>query len=257
MIGTRCAPVICVRMSKQTETATDDAVPHTPTHDLLRNARRYHAARFRLQFYFWSFVIITSVVCYPLVSFTMANPTGVACHSAGSCLFSVYGLINAVPAAVLIYCFFRNYFQDYYSHIDWNNAVNMVGNLAQHDVVTQGFADFFDIYIRSKRRSYQLLAIGLLGLTYGAVRIYVIVHEGAGYPVFWIFVAAEIAFGFALLILSFWIARRYLPGRIVAYNTLLLCTIALQKDINIDKAREIVDKDLRQFIELKPWWFYN
>ncbi|MGA7673703.1 MAG: hypothetical protein WCA78_01495 [Rhizomicrobium sp.] len=251
-------------MSRQTddedraEGAGLSSVPsHTPTHDLIRKARQYHRARFRTQFYFWFFVIFWSVICFPFVSWTMADPTGVACRSAGSCLFSIYGLLNAVPSAFLVLYLINDYRQDYYSHIDWKNAINMVGSLAKYEVVTEGFADFFDIYIRSKRRSYKLLALGLLGLTFGVVRATVMMHNGVGHHIFGIFVLAEIFSGLALLFLSFWIAQRYLPGYIVAENTLLLCTIALQKDINIPQAREIVAKDLRQFVERKPWWFYN
>jgi hypothetical protein len=48
-----------------------------------------------------------------------------------------------------------------------------------------------------------------------------------------------------------------LPGEIVVRNTLLLCTIALQKDINIPEAHEIVVRDIQEFVERKPWWFFN
>ena len=202
-------------------------------------------------------MIFLAAFSYPLMTWLMTGAANTACNLTHSCLSNAHPLLNIVPSALFALFLAYHVGRDVKSKIDWRYAVSRVGRLAKHEEVTEGFADFFDIYIRSKRRSYHLLSAGLLALVFGAVRIYVIVHNGMYTGFFWGVAGTEIFIGLLSLFMSFVVARYYLPGEIVAENTLLLCTLALQKDINIEKAREIVANDIKQFVERKPWWFFN
>ena len=228
----------------------------TATQELVRKARRYHRLRFWRQFWFWSAVILAAAFCWPAESLLVAMQDPV-CRGLQACAIAPNQILNALPVLFLVLFAAFHLAKEYQSGIDWRDAVSRVGSLAKHEVVTLGFADFFDIYIRSKRRSYQLLVTGLLALAYGAVGGWQAARAGFLFGSFGIVTVLELMLGCVLLAMSYRIARGYLPGQIVAENTLLLCTIALQKDINIAEAREIVAKDISQFVERKPWWFYN
>ena len=236
------------------------AESRTPTSSQHRRAKSYHWARFVRQFSFWGLVIGAAAASYPIMNWTM-NASAEVCHSARSCLVSGYYLANVVPTLFFIIFLVYHIVGEIKSDIVWRNAVKGVGNLMKHEVVIEGFVDFFDVYIRSKRRSYHLLTVGLLALAVGLAGICVIESSEFNIGIFWPIVLLDVLLGGVLVLLSNMIARAYLPGEIVVVNTLMLSvferTIALQKDINIDKAREVVEKDIQKFVERKPWWFFN
>lgn len=250
-------------MREKSETKNDaaggevePASSFSATRALIRKARDYHRLRFWRQFSFWSVTLGAAAVCYPVEKWLTAAPD-TSCTTLATCVVTAHVVLDALPALILLIFLIYHLAREYQAGIDWRDAVKSIGSFAKHEVVTQGFDDFFDIYIRSKRRSYHLLSAGLLALAYGGVGGWLAAGHGAATAPLMIVAMAEVVLAGAMLLMSYKIARNYLPGQIVVEHILLLCTIALQKDINIAEAREIVARDMRQFIERKPWWFYN
>ncbi len=126
--------------------------------------------------------------------------------------------------------------------------------------VAKGYTELFSIYVRTKRRSYHLMAWALVALIYAFEGIALdashLMTPAAGHLVYWLPESFSALIGIALLFLSYLIGSAYLPGDVIVRHTLALIIYAVSNLTDPNLARRQAASEADQFVRTNPWWFY-
>jgi hypothetical protein len=248
-------------MSDQSDAGKTASVPrgvNTPLEREIarRKAKQRHRSHYRDQALAWAFVIVLAVLSYPL-QYTYQQHFLAACRVGPSplalCMAHYLGL--ALPSlglfAFLVWCGAFNYL----SLQKWAVALSNAQQTISPQNVTKGYTDLFNIFMRTKRRSYLLAGWGVLAFVYALVGT--IINIGVSAPaLFWLMQLVEVLFGVVLILFGYKMGSIYLPGDVIVRHTLALSIFAISDVNNVEEARLQAEKDAAQFVRDNPWWFY-
>lgn len=222
-----------------------------------RNARARHKSHYREQMMAWGLVMVLAAGLYPLLDALHGLPLkscSVLSGHLGICM--VYYAELLLPLAVIAFMLGWLGIRFYYDKIHaWDLAVSNAQHTVDPKKVTKGFTDLFNLYMRTKRRSYLLAGWGMLGLFYVALGALVNFRDAP--DLFYWASLVLVAIGSWLLVhYGYKLTSTYLPGEVIVLHTLILCILAISAVTNVEEARQQAAKDAEQFIHDNPWWFY-
>jgi hypothetical protein len=221
-----------------------------------RNARRRHLTHYGDQAGSWAIVIALAALSVPLgLAYRLhyLAPCQFASDQFATCAVHYVGMV--LPSLVLLLMLLWNLVYYHNKHNDWKVAIGNAQQLISAHNVTNGFTDLFNLYMRTKRRSYLLAGWGMLAIVYVVVGIVLNLKEDAP-TLFWISLVFEAGFGLALLVFGYYMGSKYLPGEVIVRHTLALSIFAISNVTNAEEAKRQAEKDAEQFIRDNPWWFY-
>ena len=248
-------------MNDQEDSGTATSVPRIATtaqeHEAARKkAKQRHRSHYRDQAVAWAVVIALAAVSYPLQRFYQHwyfESCNIISSPTAACTVHFAGLV--LPTFVLAAILISNGFYHHLSKQAWNVAIGNAQQTINPRNVTKGYTDLFNLYMRTKRRSYLLAGWSMLALVY--VVVGTIVSWGEVTPsLYWTFQVCEIALGGALFIFGYYLGSTYLPGDVIVRHQLALSIFAISDVTNVDDARLHAERDAEQFVRDNPWWFY-
>jgi hypothetical protein len=243
---------------KQGETpAPDERALNSPLEREIarRKAKQRHRSHYRDQFLAWAAVIVLAAASWPLelvYRHHFLAPCRFGASSIGLCTGHYLGL--AVPAVALA-VFLAWCVAFYYLSLQkWAVALSNAQQTISPRNVTKGYTDMFNIYMRTKRRSYLLAGWGTLAIVYAIVAT--ILNIGDAPPLFWSAQVLQVLLGVVLILFGYKMGSVYLPGDVIVRHTLALSIFAISDVNNVEEARLQAEKDAAQFVRDNPWWFY-
>ena len=221
-----------------------------------RKAKRRHWSHYRDQALAWAFVILLAVLSYPLMRAYQQHFLS-ACRAGpsplGMCVAHYLGM--ALPSLALLYFLGWCSVFNYLSLQKWAVALSNAQQTISPQNVTKGYTDLFNIYMRTKRRSYLLAGWGVLGIVYAVVGTALNIGDSAP-ALFWMLQFFEVLLGVVLILFGYKMGSIYLPGDVIVRHTLALSIFAISDVNNVEEARLQAEKDAAQFVRDNPWWFY-
>ncbi|MGA7673936.1 MAG: hypothetical protein WCA78_02690 [Rhizomicrobium sp.] len=247
-------------MSDQKDDGTAVPVPRVLTtaqeHEAARKkAKQRHRSHYRDQAVAWATVIVLAALSYPLQLVYRHSYFGscdIVSSLSAACAIHHAGLV--LPSVVLFAILIRNGFYHHFSKQDWQVAIGNAQQTINPRNVTKGYTDLFNLYMRTKRRSYLLAGWGMLAFVY--VIVGTIVNWGEVTPSLYWAQACEAALGVALFVFGYYMGSTYLPGDVIVRHQLALSIFAISDVTNVDDARLHAERDAEQFVRDNPWWFY-
>jgi len=218
-----------------------------------KKAKHRHWTHYRTQTIAWGAVIAAAMLCIPYQHWYRQS-----CQDScsGLNLRSVEHYVGLfLPAMLLLLIFALNCFYRWLRLHDWEVALGNAQQAVSPHNVTRGYTDLFNIYMRTKRRSYLLAACGILAFAYAISGMVMNLHDSVT-SLYGVIQIAEIALGIALFWLGYNITSSYLPGEVIVRHILALSILAISNVTNVEEARMQAEKDAADFVRDNPWWFY-
>lgn len=225
-------------------------------------ALRKHQQRFFGQILGWGVKLLLAAICFPILYHFTASQF-VSC---GSALFPTSNCRSAIaisflPPFVLLCLLGFNFAYHIRSEIGWDVAMGKAQQFTNRQNVADGYTNLFSIYVRTKRRSYHVMAWGLLALLYALAGTIVNLSAAANYEalsfVYWLPTIVVALAGGLLLWLSYALGSSYLPGAVIVRHTLALIIYAVSNITDPNLARRQAAQEADQFVRRNPWWFYS
>ncbi len=255
-----------VAVDGQASGGTDSAdpfaaeVPERPEDHKL--ALQKHHWRFWVQLVGWGVKALLAAVSFPLLyNYTMSQfaSCGSALLQKANCHIALAG--SFLPPLILLSLLGFNFVFHIRAHIGWDVAMGKAQQFTNRQNVAEGYTDLFSIYVRTKRRSYHVMAWGLLALLYALVGTIVNLSAAVNYAalssVYWIPSTIDALTGVLLLWLAYALGSSYLPGAVVVRHTLALIIYAVSNITDPNLARRQAAQEADQFVRKNPWWFYT
>lgn len=227
-------------------------------------ARRKHRTRFREQVVSWGFKLALAAACYPLFRWEIGCLS--TCFRQAQEDFGCYAVLTlfllvgyGLPLSLIIGAAWNNYVHHDIKN-DWKTAKARAKQFADPEEVARGWTEVFDMYVRTKRRGYHLLAWAIIAFLYafaGGVAMLVGSHSEA--LLWWLYLPSlilDVGAGFALLRIAYIFGTWYLPGDLIVTHTLALIIHAVTNINDPNMARRAASQSADRFVHRNPWWFY-
>ena len=248
-------------MNDQEDSGTAPSVPRVATtaqeHEAARKkAKQRHRSHYRDQAVAWATVIGLAALSYPLqhvYQLWYFESCNIVSSPTATCTVHFVGLV--LPSVVLVAILISNGFYHHFRKQEWNVALGNAQQTINPRNVTKGYTDLFNIYMRTKRRSYLLAGWGMLAFVYVIVGMILNWSEVAP-SLYWASQVCEVALGVLLIVSGYYMGSTYLPGDVIVRHQLALSIFAISDVTNVDDARLHAERDAEQFVRENPWWFY-
>lgn len=226
-----------------------------------RKALLMHHKRFWTQLVGWGVKIIAAALSIPLLYvFAKSQLASCAGHplSPISCKLSVTGPF--LMPFFLFVLLLGNFVYHVWHYHQWEVAMSNAREFADRKIIAKGWTDVFSIYVRTKRRSYHVVAWGLIAFLYAfagsAINIGEAVNSTAFSALLWLPLLLNTIAGILLLVLAYLLGSSYLPGDVIVRHTLALIIYAVSNITDPNLARRQAAQEADQFVRTNPWWFY-
>lgn len=223
----------------------------------IETARQRHLLRFLEQVEFWSVMGAVAVLTYPVQYATIGGD--VEAHVLSQLVLPIFLLGVYAWHLVLIK-------EDW--HREWTTAVNQAQATLSPVSTAQGYTQIFGVYVETKRRSSQLITMGValffyamvgawlnLGLS-GQVASILWWDKVSLSPIILGLLAFQLTVSYLLLRHAYAMGSSYLAGDVIVRHTLALALHATAQVSNLQEAKKQIEDDTQTFIRKSPWWFY-
>jgi hypothetical protein len=222
-----------------------------------KKAKGRHRSHYRVQMFGWGAVIVLAALSYPiqdLFRHLYFASCGAAHALPASCVAVHWGSL-VLPPVVLLIVLAWHYNYRFLKQNDWKVAIGNAQQTISPQNVTKGYTDLFNLYMRTKRRSYLLGAWGLLVLVY-VIAGTIVNLRGITSPEYWVAQAGLVVLAAFLINLGYKLGSSYLPGDVIVRHMLALSIFAISDVTNVEEARLQAERDAELFVRANPWWFY-
>jgi hypothetical protein len=228
-------------------------------------ARVRHIRRFQTQFAAWGTILCLATVGYPMQYSLMADYAAkcinVSVARQAACVLHPYATFEVVFISILAVTLLYHIVRRGRARDKWEIALNQAKNMVQPRITAKGYTGLFNIYVRTKRRSYILLGWSLLAILYATIEAVVYVKLGMGaaiisVPLLSIGLVSKLALGLLLLQRAYSIGCSFMPGEVLVTHTLTLATLGAF-DVTPEEASREVEEATAIFEEAHPWWFHG
>lgn len=233
-------------------------------------AREHHLRRYWTQLMLWGAYFLLAAVSYPIQTILFrafessclkgSVKSGIAClfEPQLASVLGIYGFSLFLLLSSVIYHIVR-YNDRMPEH--WNLAVARAKDLTDIGTAATGYTDLYSQYIRTKRRSYHLMACGLLALMCDVTAIIAIFRHAVDASsilssVLIIGLLVQALLGIVCLRLSYSIGSSYCPGPIIVDHTLYLATKTINPLAAESDQFERVRTSAAPFKNNFPWWWH-
>jgi hypothetical protein len=227
-------------------------------------AKKRHFARLREQSLIWGLMLTAAAVSYPLQR-ALKTTNVLECREAKftdyDCLVSPFLLFSVLLIGLLTSVWsyhWTRYFRN--ANRRWNSAIGAAMAGDHPDKVVEGYTSLFDAYVTTKRRSYHLLSLGMIGICYaiaGVAAGYGLNYSAALKAIYAAIALLELICGLMLVRLSYQLSTSYLPGEILVRQMAIITTKMNFAAIQPGELDARVSRVVQQFEDDKPWYFYN
>ena len=229
-----------------------------------KNALKQHRRRFWVQFGGWGLKILLAAASIPLL-YAYSKYEFSMC---GSHLFPTTGCRIAWGGSFLLPLLLLAPIIDdaFFHYTQKNQKFNVAQEKAQEFTnrrnMAEGYTDLFSIYVRTKRRSYHVMAWGIIAVLYGLVGLTVDVREAVVHGtilslVYWVPPFLYLIAGRVLFHIAYKLGSEYLPGDVIVRHTLALIIYAVADIADPSLVRRQAAEEADQFVRNNPWWFYS
>lgn len=242
--------------------SADVEVPERP--EDRKKAVEQHRRRFWVQFGGWGLKILLAAASIPL----LYAYTKYQFDLCGSALSQTIGCRNSVVGSFLLPLLLLAPIIDdsIFHYKQKNQKFNVAQEKAQEFTnrrnVAEGYTDLFSIYVRTKRRSYHVMAWGIIALLYALVGITIDVREAVIHGtilsiVYWLPPFIYLIASRVLFHIAYKLGSEYLPGDVIVRHTLALIIYAVADIADPSLVRRQAAEEADQFVRNNPWWFYS